>query len=242
MCSPRASIGERFLGKSRLERKRSKTESDHGRQREAVGFPVRVGHGVLRASGVDKRERERIGRASLDLHHGLVELSCGGGFASRSDESFVPLVATVLPGLFVLGLFTVIRLVDLNGHYLQHLAGMARIRAYYRELTPEAADYFSPEETRLPRDVIPSLQLGMSIAFLTTSSTMLASINNIVAGAGIALLARRLLGPDRTLLAVLVGVTGAGALTAAFLTFQKWRFSMFQPPPGSATRIDRPRK
>ena len=164
------------------------------------------------------------------------------GFASRSTESFVPLVAAVLPGLFVLGLFTVIRLVDLNGHYLQHLAGMARIRAYYRELTPEAAGYFSPEETRLPRDVIPSLQLGTSIAFLTTSSTMVASINNIVAGAGVALLARSLLGPDRTLLAVLIGVAGAGALMAVFLAFQKWRFSMFEPPPGSATRIDRPRR
>jgi len=195
---------------------------------------------VLQAS-TSANVSESAARASIYIM-ALSSFLVAVGFASRSDESFVPLVATVLPGLFVLGLFTVIRLVDLNGHYLQHLAGMARIRAYYRELTPEAADYFSPEETRLPRDVIPSLQLGMSIAFLTTSSTMLASINNIVAGAGIALLARRLLGPDRTLLAVLVGVTGAGALTAAFLTFQKWRFSMFQPPPGSATRIDRPRK
>ena len=184
---------------------------------------------------------ESAARASIYIM-ALSSFLVAMGFASRSDESFVPLVAAVLPGLFVLGLFTVIRLVDLNGHYLQHLAGMARIRAYYRELTPEAAGYFGPEETRLPREVIPSLQLGTGIAFLTTSSTMVASINNIVGGAGIALLARWLLGPDRTLFAVLIGVAGAGALTAAFLAFQKWRFSMFEPPPGSAPRTDRPRR
>jgi len=69
---------------------------------------------------------------------------------------------------------------------------------------------------------------------------MVASINNIVAGAGVALLARWLLGPDRTLLAVLIGVAGAGALTPAFLAFQKWRFTMFEPPPGSATGTDGP--
>src|SRR5438093_4749359 len=34
------------------------------------------------------------------------------GFASRSREVFVPFIVTVLPSLFQLGLFTVIRLVD----------------------------------------------------------------------------------------------------------------------------------
>jgi len=73
---------------------------------------------------------ESAARASIYIM-ALSSFLVAMGFASRSDESFVPLVAAVLPGLFVLGLFTVIRLVDLNGHYLLHLAGMARIRAYY---------------------------------------------------------------------------------------------------------------
>jgi hypothetical protein len=40
------------------------------------------------------------------------------GFVSRSPGAFDPLVASVLPALFLLGLFTVIRLVDINGQYL----------------------------------------------------------------------------------------------------------------------------
>ncbi len=36
------------------------------------------------------------------------------GFVSRSPELFVPFVAIVLPALFILGLFTAVRLVDSN--------------------------------------------------------------------------------------------------------------------------------
>jgi hypothetical protein len=163
------------------------------------------------------------------------------GFASRSSEAFGALVASVLPALFLLGLFTVIRLIDLNGHYMQHLDGMARIRSYYRALTPEAADYFGPELERRP---VPSLQLGRAVAFLTTSSSMVAFINNIVAGAGIALLARRLLGAEHTLLAVWLGIAGLLVLTAAFLAFQRWRYRMFEPAPAAdkAAGSNRPRK
>jgi hypothetical protein len=48
-----------------------------------------------------------------------------------------------------------------------------------------------------------------------------------VAGAGVALLARWLLGPQRTPVSVLVGVTAAGVVFAVFLQYQKWRFKMF---------------
>lgn len=60
---------------------------------------------------------------------------------------------------------------------------------------------------------------------------MVAVINNILAGAGIALLARWLLGDGHTPLAVLLGVIAGLALTTAFLAFQKWRFGMFETIP-----------
>jgi len=181
-------------------------------------------HFVLQAAS-SANVSESAARASIYIM-ALSSFLVAMGFASRSSEAFGPLVAAVLPALFLLGLFTVIRLVDLNGHYLQHLAGMARIRSYYRALIPEAADYFGAELD--PRSM-PSLQLGRGVAFLTTSPSMIAFINNIVAGAGIALLARSLLGAEHTLLAVLLGVASALILTAAFLAFQKWRFRMYEP-------------
>ena len=82
-------------------------------------------------------------RASLylfSLSSSLVAL----GFASRSPELFTPFVAIVLPALFILGLFTAVRLVDSNLEGILYLNGIARIRQYYRSLTPEAADTFPP--------------------------------------------------------------------------------------------------
>jgi hypothetical protein len=67
---------------------------------------------------------------------------------------------------------------------------------------------------------------------------MVAAINNIVAGAGVALLARWLLGDGHALLAVLLGVVAGLTLTAAFLAFQRWRFGMFETIP-QATGMDR---
>ena len=152
------------------------------------------------------------------------------GFASQSRDAFGPFAASVLPALFLLGLFTVIRLVDVGGEYMHYLGRIARIRSFYRALNPEAAEYFGSERRRS----IPSLQLGPSIAFLTTTSSMVAFINNVVAGAGIALLARWFLGAHDAVFAVLLGVGGAAVLMAAFLMYQKWRFSMFEPVAPSA--------
>ncbi|PYQ60243.1 MAG: hypothetical protein DMF58_08885 [Acidobacteria bacterium] len=156
------------------------------------------------------------------------------GFASQSRDAFGPFAASVLPALYLLGVFTVIRLVDVNGEYMLYLARIARIRSYYRALIPDDAEFFGPEN----RHSIPSLQLGRSIAFLTTSSSMVAFINNIVAGAGIALLARWILGAQRTMIAVLIGIGVAAALMAAFLAYQRWRFSMFEPVVPASRRGD----
>ena len=71
-----------------------------------------------------------------------------------------------------------------------------------------------------------------------TSASMVAFINNIVAGAGIALLARWILGAQRTFIAVLLGVGAAAALMAAFLAYQKWRFTMFEPVVPASRRTD----
>jgi hypothetical protein len=135
-----------------------------------------------------------------------------------------------LPALFLLGLFTIIRLVDISLEYRQYLIGIARIRSYYRTLTPEAAEYFTADQGRWPEaPSTPALQLGATIAYLTTTATMVAFTNNIVAGAGITLLVRRLLGAQHTLLAVLIGAAAAGILVAAFFADQKWRFGLLEP-------------
>jgi hypothetical protein len=155
------------------------------------------------------------------------------GFAAQSREVFVPFVATVLPAVFLFGVFTVIRLVDAALEYNQFLHGIARIRGYYRTLTPEAAVYFAAARGRWPEtEAEPTLRLGTLVAFVTTNASMVAFINSIVAGAGVTLLAGELLGRDRLRLALGLGVASAAAVMAMFLLYQRWRYYDPEQPTG----------
>jgi hypothetical protein len=165
-------------------------------------------------------------RASLYLLS-LSSALVATGFVSQSRDVLVPFVATVLPALFMLGLFTVLRLVDATLEYMESLVGIARIRTYYRTLTPEAAEHFSAEFGRWPETrEAPALRLGQLVGFITTNASMVAAINSIVAGAGVALLIGHLT-DGRTALALFLGVATAVALIAAFLAYQRWRFRVF---------------
>jgi membrane protein YdbS with pleckstrin-like domain len=162
------------------------------------------------------------------------------GFAAQSRAVFVPFVATVLPALFLLGVFTVVRLVDAAMEYNLCLTRIARLRAYYRTLSPEAAAMFSARSGRWPESgEEPTLRLGEFIAFATTIASMVAFINSIVAGVGVALLAGDRLGADQAALAMLLGVLIATALVVAFVAYERWRFRTFEQAERSGKMEDR---
>jgi hypothetical protein len=149
------------------------------------------------------------------------------GFLSGSPEVLIPFAATVLPTTFLLGIFTVVRLVETGLESMHYLDGIARIRAYYRTLGPDAARLFAPERGRWPEVESPALRLGSLLAFLGTTASMIAVINNVVGGACFALLAR-LLGPSAPRwVDVAVGVVAALVLTVLFYAYQRWRFREF---------------
>jgi hypothetical protein len=180
-------------------------------------------HYVLQ-SAISANTSEVGTRASLylfSLSSSLVAL----GFASRSPELFVPFVAMVLPALFILGLFTAVRLVDSNLEGILYLNSIARIRRYYRSLAPEAAEHFSPESGRWPENQAwPALNLGPTMGLITTTASMVAFLNSIVAGVGVAMLVGGLLGERRTAVASLIGAGVALLLMALFFVYQKWRY------------------
>ena len=70
----------------------------------------------------------------------------------------------------------------------------------------------------------PALKLGPFVGFITTTASMVAFINSIVAAVGVAMLAGRLFPAKRTLLASLIGAGVALVLMAAFFVYQKWRY------------------
>jgi len=181
---------------------------------------------------------EASARASLyisSLSSSLIAM----GFVSRSRDVFVPFVAAVLPALFLLGIFTVVRLVDTTLENMHFLTGIARIRGYYRKLAPEAGQYFAPETGRWPEAAsTPALWHGKLVGFLGTSATMVALVNSIVAGAGVTLFTSNLLGGKRTTLALLLGTAAAIVLMAAFLVYQRWRFRSFALSPSHEAAAD----
>ena len=180
-------------------------------------------HYVLQ-SAISGNTSEVGTRASLylfSLSSSLVAL----GFASRSPELFEPFVAIVLPALFILGLFTAVRLVDSNLEGMLYLSSIARIRRYYRTLGPAAAEYFSPESGRWPENPSwPALHTGLFLGLITTTASVVALLNSIVAGVGVAMLAGGLLRERRTVVASLIGAGVALVLMAIFFVYQKRRF------------------
>jgi hypothetical protein len=79
-------------------------------------------------------------RASLYLFS-LSSSLIAMGFTAQTD-SFPTFVAALLPALFVLGWFTVVRLVDTSVASYRVQEAIAHIRGFYRQLTPEARYYF----------------------------------------------------------------------------------------------------
>jgi len=154
------------------------------------------------------------------LSSSLVAIS----FASRSPTIFVPFVAIVLPGLFLCGLLTIVRLVDTALENLRYLEGIARIRRYYRTLGADAAEYFAEHHGRWPeRRDEPSLAHGPMVALFTTSAGTVAIVNNLVAGVGVALLTGELVG-RRIGVSLAAGAVATLALTVAFVGYERWRF------------------
>jgi hypothetical protein len=147
------------------------------------------------------------------------------GFVAGTTDLLIPFAAIALPAVFVLGLFTVVRLVETALESQQYLHGIARIRGYYRTLGPEAAHHFAPEYGRWPEVEAPALRLGSALAFFGTTASMIAVINNVVAGVGLALLTRFLSPSAPAWVNAVVGGAGALILTWLFYTYQRWRFA-----------------
>ena len=167
---------------------------------------------------------EAASRSSLyvfSLSSSLVAM----GFASRSRELFLPFAVTLLSGVFLLGLFTIMRLVDTMLEYQRCLVGIARIRAYYRTLTPEAAVHFAAETGRWP-EAKPPHWFGPVVGFLTTAASIVSLLNSIVAGVAVALVVGYARAGELPGFALWPGVGTAVALMVGFLAYQGWRYKL----------------
>jgi hypothetical protein len=92
---------------------------------------------------------ESNGRAAIYLSavsSGLVAF----GFLAQGTRQLDPFVAAVLPALFILGIFTFVRLVQTSIEAAVLTLQIQRIRGYYRTLVPEAQQFFDPPAPTMP--------------------------------------------------------------------------------------------
>ena len=199
---------------------------DEASQRTRLLSALATEHFVLQ-SATSTTYSEASARSTLyvmALSSSLVAM----GFLSSSKEAFVPFLATVLPALFLLGLFTVVRLVETGLESMQYLAGIARIRRFYRTtLGPDAAVQFAAAAGRWPEVASPATRFGDLLGFLGTTASMIAVINNVVVGAAVALLVHSTGSDTAPWLAPVAGVACALVLTWAFVAYQRLRFAEF---------------
>jgi hypothetical protein len=138
------------------------------------------------------------------------------GQASQTGRTFQVFALTVLPTLYVLGVFTFVRLVECGAEDFRYGVAINRIRNYYKEIAGDRASLFLLSGHDDGRGVFENAAVppeGRRQYF--TFATVVAVINSVVGGAAIAIAADAVAGAP---LGLAAGMGGAlGVLSLALL-------------------------
>jgi hypothetical protein len=140
------------------------------------------------------------------LSSGLVAI----GFASTSHRALESLAFTVLPVVFILGWFTIVRLTDISVANIVSQRRMELITAYYASIYPPATAYFGAGGPASRRH---GVRYGRW-SFLFTMASMVIVVNSVVGGAAVALvgaLAIRAAAPAPVVAGIVAGLLLLGA-------------------------------
>jgi hypothetical protein len=191
--------------------------------RSALVLAMTTEHFVMQTA-IDAALSEAQSRSNMFIG-ALAGALVAMGFATQSEGIFLPFVATVLPAIFVMGVFTVLRLVDVSVESARAEIRIAVIRRFYRSLGGDAEALFSPELGRWPEGrENPATRLGPFVGYWTSAAAMIAAIDAVLAAAWIVLLLR--LGAGLGLIvAIPIGAAVALGLLVAFHYLQKMRIA-----------------
>lgn len=165
------------------------------------------------------------------LSSGLVAI----GFSSTSHRALEALAFTVLPVVFILGWFTIVRLTDISVTNIVSQRRMDLITAYYASVYPPAAAYFGSGGAASRRH---GVHYGWW-SFLFTMASMVIVVNSVVGGAAVALVCALVIAAAAPV-PVVAGIAGGLALLAAGLYYEHRRLTPVvlsspsaQPSPGA---------
>jgi hypothetical protein len=147
------------------------------------------------------------------------------GQANELGDSFYLFALTLLPPVFLLGVFSYLRLVQTSIEDMVYAMGSFRIRQYFLGLDPAAVPFFPPTD---PQGMTKLERMGVvatgPLQMLLTAASMVACINAIVGGVAMALALRSLLKAPIPVAAV-TGALVALGLAALGFGYQVRRFS-----------------
>ena len=170
------------------------------------------------------------------------------GQADGLGDAFYLFALLLLPPVFLLGMFSYLRLVQTSIEDMVYTVGTFRIRQYFLGLDPAAAPFFPPTD---PRGMATLERIGVvatgPLQLLLTAASMVACIDAIVGGVVAGLAARALAGTP-VAAAVVVGALVAVGLAWLGLGYQVRRFrraaaavpELYQGPSPGLPGWDRP--
>ena len=172
--------------------------------------------GVINAS-VNKQQA-RASMFLLSVSGALVAI----GLMAQTDKILL-FAGVIIAALYIAGLLTILRLVDVGMESMQSEVTIAKIRRYYRTLGPPADELFEEPLGRWPDGKMDSGHvIGEILGLLTTAASMIACINGFIGGAGLALLLYHLL-DSSIAVAVAAGAAFVIFQVAAGYAYQTWR-------------------
>ena len=194
--------------------------------REQAFMSALVTEHFVQQSAASATISESSSRASLyllSLSSSLVAL----GFATQSKQAFPYFAAGILPAIFILGIFSFVRVTDTSMANLNSLRAIVRIRRFYAGLVPEAVKFFGQQGADGDTSTALSF-LGITRSWVNALFSMastLAAINSLVAGVGVVILLGAIFGSGALGWAVAVAVVLVIVLMVAAVQYQLRRFA-----------------
>ncbi|RFA15547.1 hypothetical protein B7R22_06905 [Subtercola boreus] len=164
---------------------------------------------------------ESSSRASLYLMT-LSSALVAFGFLASTPFAFGYL-AVLIPIVFILGVFTYIRLVQTSLEDVAALSSIQRIRQYYATLLPGAETFFPIPPGAVPNEMLDIGQRGYRRGVFFTVSSSIGIVNSLLAGAGTALFVYAMT-PSYPL-AISLGFTAALILAVSHGIYQENRYA-----------------
>jgi hypothetical protein len=196
---------------------------DHPEPGQAFMSALVTEHFVLQ-SARSTTVSEAVGRSAVYLTC-VSSAVVAFGFFAAATHRLVPVVATILPALIILGIFTFVRLVETSVENVVFLRRIEAIRRYYATLDPAAAAFFTFPEGSGATAALASTGMRADLAeMLFTGASMVAAVTSILAGVGAALLL------DTAGLPLVAAVTaGVGVTIVTFGLHLLWMYRRGQP-------------